>query len=87
MQVNVHDAKSSLSRLLAAVEAGQDVVIARDGKPVARLVPVDTPAGQPQPGWLKDKIWIGDDVDDPLPAEWVDAFGLDGPPLGGAGGR
>jgi len=40
MYVNVHEAKSSLSRLLARVEAGEEVVIARAGRPVARLVPV-----------------------------------------------
>ncbi|WP_222132274.1 type II toxin-antitoxin system Phd/YefM family antitoxin [Pseudonocardia sp. C8] len=44
MQVNVQDAKTRLSQLLAAVERGEDVVIARDGRPVARLVPIDAPA-------------------------------------------
>ena len=41
--VNVHEAKTNLSRLLAQVEAGEDVVIARNGKPVARLVRVLSP--------------------------------------------
>ncbi len=40
MLVNVHDAKSQLSKLIAAAEAGDDVVIARKGKPAVRLVPV-----------------------------------------------
>jgi len=44
VQVNVQEAKTRLSQILAAAESGEDVVIARDGKPVARLVPVDTPA-------------------------------------------
>ena len=44
MLVNVHDAKSQLSKLIAAAEAGDDVVIARNGKPAVRLVPVQ-PAG------------------------------------------
>jgi prevent-host-death family protein len=44
VQVNVQEAKTRLSQILAAVEGGEDVVIARDGKPVARLVPVAVPA-------------------------------------------
>jgi prevent-host-death family protein len=44
VQVNVQEAKTRLSQVLAAAERGEDVVIARDGKPVARLVPVVTPA-------------------------------------------
>ena len=40
MLVNVHDAKAKLSKLIAAVESGEDVVIARNGKPIVRLVPV-----------------------------------------------
>ena len=45
MRVNVGQAKTDLSRLLARVEAGEDVEIARDGVPVARLVPIDPPTG------------------------------------------
>lgn len=74
MQVNVHEAKSSLSRLLVAVEAGEDVVIARDGKPVARLVPVAQPVVDRSPGWFTGKIVIGDDFDDPLDEEFERAF-------------
>jgi prevent-host-death family protein len=44
VQVNVQEAKTRLSQILTAAESGEDVVIARDGKPVARLVPVDPPA-------------------------------------------
>jgi prevent-host-death family protein len=47
--VNVHEAKTRLSQLLSAVEAGEDVVIARQGVPVARLVPVER-AMSPKPG-------------------------------------
>lgn len=54
--VNVHQAKTTLSQLLAEVEAGEDVVIARNGKPVARLIPVERISRQPGalrhlPGW------------------------------------
>ncbi len=66
--VNVHEAKTNLSRLLAQVEAGEDVVIARNGKPVARLVGVQK-RGRPQPDVLKGKVVIPDSFFDPLPAE------------------
>ena len=67
--VNVHEAKTNLSRLLAQVEAGEDVVIARNGKPVARLVSW-TPKGKPQPDVLKGLINIKDSFFfDPLPEE------------------
>jgi prevent-host-death family protein len=46
VQVNVQEAKTRLSQILAAAESGEDVVIARDGKPVARLVPVVAPAAR-----------------------------------------
>ncbi len=57
--VNVHEAKTYLSRLLAQVEAGEEVVIARNGKPVAQLVKVK-PRGQRQPGTLKGKYVVPD---------------------------
>ncbi len=66
--VNVHEAKTNLSRLLAQVEAGEDVVIARNGKPVARLVGVQK-RGRPQPDVLKGKVNIPDSFFDPLPEE------------------
>ena len=66
--VNVHEAKTNLSRLLAQVEAGEDVVIARNGKPVARLVGY-RPKGKRQFGILKDRISIDDSFFDPLPEE------------------
>ena len=66
--VNVHEAKTNLSRLLAQVEAGEDVVIARNGKPVARLVSVEQ-RGKPQPDVLKGKLVVPDSFFDPLPEE------------------
>ena len=71
--VNVHEAKTQLSRLLAQVEAGEDVVIARRGEPVARLVAC-TPAGKRQPDVLKDRIVIPDSFFDPLPEEELAAW-------------
>ena len=66
--VNVHEAKTHLSRLLAQVEAGEDVVIARGGEPVARLVPSQE-RGKRQFGALKGKIDLDDSFFDPLPEE------------------
>lgn len=71
--VNVHKAKTQLSKLLEAVEAGEDVVIARAGVPVARLVPVR--ADERTPGRLAGTLRMGDDFDAPLPPGVADAFG------------
>jgi prevent-host-death family protein len=67
--VTVDEAKTHLSRLLQRVEAGEEVVIARAGEPVARLVPVG-PKLPREPGRLKHAIVIGEDFEAPLP----DAF-------------
>ncbi len=66
--VNVHQAKTQLSRLLAQVEAGEEVVVARRGKPVARLVTFE-PRGKRRPDVLKGKVIIPDSFFDPLPEE------------------
>ncbi len=71
--VNVHQAKTELSRLLARVEAGEDVVIARRGQPVARLVACKTPVKR-QPDVLKGKIVVPDTFFDPLPEEELAAW-------------
>jgi prevent-host-death family protein len=71
--VNVHEAKTHLSRLLAEVEAGQDVVIARNGKPVAKLVPY-TPKGKRQFGSMAGLIELDESFFDPLPEEELAAW-------------
>ena len=71
--VNVHEAKTHLSRLLGRVEAGEDVVIARNGTPVARLVPVNK-QGKRQFGVMKDRINLDDSFFDPLPEEELAAW-------------
>ena len=68
LTVNVHQAKTQLSRLLARVEAGEEVVIARRGEPVARLVGCK-PRGRRQPDVLKGKLVVPDSSFDPLPEE------------------
>lgn len=72
--VNMHAAKAQLSQLVAKAEAGEDVVIARAGKPAVRLVPVDPPKKKPRkPGLWKGKVWIAPDFDQT--PEWlIDAF-------------
>jgi prevent-host-death family protein len=72
--VNVHEAKTQLSRLLARVEAGEEIVIARDGKPVARLAPVRPPAPKRVFGAMKGKAWVGDEILEPLPEEELAAW-------------
>ena len=71
--VNVHEAKTNLSRLLSQVEAGEDVVIARSGKPVARLVRFQ-PQGKRQFGSWKGRIILDDSFFDPLPEEELSAW-------------
>ncbi|MBI4703608.1 MAG: type II toxin-antitoxin system Phd/YefM family antitoxin [Deltaproteobacteria bacterium] len=72
--VNVYEAKTSLSALLARVEKGEEIVIARNGRPVARLVPADASALRRVPGMDKGRIWYADDLHEPLPADAVELF-------------
>ena len=72
--VNVHEAKTHLSRLLERVEHGEEIVIARAGKPVARLVPIEPTPGKRPIGRDKGKIWMSDDFDDPLPWQIFPGF-------------
>lgn len=64
MQVNMLQAKNSLSRLVAAVERGEDVVLARDGRPVVRLVRFEAPKVKPPGAWL-GKVSFSPDWDSP----------------------
>ena len=73
MIVNVHEAKTHLSRLLERVEQGEEIVIARNNVPIARLVAHGAP--ERRAGSLRGRMRIADDFDDPLPAELTDAFG------------
>jgi prevent-host-death family protein len=62
-KVNVHEAKTQLSRLLAEVEEGATIIIARNGKPIAELVPV-TKQGKPLSGLWRDRLVISEDLDE-----------------------
>lgn len=74
IQVNVLDAKTNLSRLLLKVAAGEEVVIARGGKPVARLVPYRGAPGKRVLGQDAGLVRIADDFDAPLPDEVLEEF-------------
>ena len=71
--VNVHEAKTHLSRLLERVARGEEIVIAKAGHPVAKLIAIAP--RERQPGRLKGRIRIGKDFDAPLPKEIARAFG------------
>jgi prevent-host-death family protein len=72
--VNVYEAKTHLSRLLRRVRAGEEIVIADAGRPVARLVPLATPTGPRRLGGDEQNVWIADDFDAPLPDDVTDGF-------------
>ena len=72
--VNVNEAKTHLSRILDEVAAGADVVIAKAGKPVARLVPIDQVPKPKQLGLLRGRIKVPDDFNAPLRADVLADF-------------
>jgi prevent-host-death family protein len=67
MEVNVHEAKTHFSKLLAKVEAGEEVIIAKAGKPVAKLVAIKSPSTSKAWGLAKGDFVVPDDFNDPLP--------------------
>jgi prevent-host-death family protein len=75
MEVNVHEAKTHLSRLLRRVASGEEIIIARAGAPIARLVPIEVKKKKTRPlGMDRGRIWIADDFDAPLPDDLLKAF-------------
>jgi prevent-host-death family protein len=73
MEVNIHEAKTHLSRLLQRVMAGEEVTIARSGVPVARLIAVEPEKKRPL-GFARGQVWVADDFDAPLPDDLLKAF-------------
>ena len=65
--VNIHEAKTNLSRLLDQVSKGGEVIIARAGRPIAKLVPYQSSPRHRVPGTEKGKIWISEDFDEWTP--------------------
>jgi prevent-host-death family protein len=75
VEVNIHEAKTHFSRLLQRVAAGEEVVIARAGVPVARLVAVEPKKDKIRPlGFARGEVWVADDFDAPLPDELLAEF-------------
>lgn len=72
--VNIHEAKTHLSKLLARVRKGEEIVLAKAGKPVAKIVPFEAPSKRRVPGSARGLVKIYDNFDDPLPDEILDAF-------------
>ena len=73
-QVNIHQAKTQLSRLVELAASGEEVIIAKAGKPVARLVPYAAKGKARRPGQLRGKIRIKRNFDAPLPKEILASF-------------
>ena len=71
--VNMNDTDMQLSELVDAA-AREDIIIVKDGRPVARMVRIVTPVGERKPGSMKGRIRISDDFDAPLPEEILSAF-------------
>jgi prevent-host-death family protein len=73
--VNMHAAKTNLSELIMQVLAGEEIVIARNGTPVARLTPFDVPEPARKFGALAGRLEVGPAFFEPLPAEELDPWG------------
>jgi prevent-host-death family protein len=74
--INIHAAKTHLSSLVEEAAAGEEIIIAKAGKPIARLMPLEKPKFERKPGMWKDLIEISDNFDDPLPPEILEGFGI-----------
>jgi prevent-host-death family protein len=72
--VNIHEAKTHLSRLVDEVAAGAEIIIAKAGKPMARLAPIAAPIRKKRLGLLKGKIKVPDDFNAPLDDETLSTF-------------
>jgi prevent-host-death family protein len=76
--INIHEAKTHLSRLLERVAGGEEIVIAKAGRPVARLVPYAEESNARHGGQWRSLVHIRNDFDEPLPPEIRRAFGGEG---------
>jgi prevent-host-death family protein len=72
--INLYEAKTCLSRLVERAAAGEEIIIAKAGKPKARLVPLSEHTEFRQPGGWEGKVWVAEDFDDPLPADILAGF-------------
>jgi prevent-host-death family protein len=74
LTINIHEAKTRFSQLIEKVNHGEEIIIAKAGKPIARLCPLTPAKPNRKPGSFKGKIWIADDFDAPLPKNILDDF-------------
>lgn len=74
MKVNVHEAKTHFSQLLTRVQEGEEIIIAKAGKPVARLIPEIPSLTKRVAGTAKGKVTVTDDFDAPLPEAMLEEF-------------
>jgi prevent-host-death family protein len=74
--VSIYEAKTHLSALVERAHRGEEIIVAKGGKPVARLVPLEDKAPVRKPGRWKNKGWIADDFGEPLPPEIAKGFGI-----------
>ncbi len=72
--VTIHQAKTHLSRLIQKASGGEEVIISRGSKPVARLVPIGETKGQRRPGSLKDKLRVGREFFEALPVDEISGW-------------
>jgi prevent-host-death family protein len=76
--VNIHQAKTTLSQLLESAIAGEEIIISKAGKPLARLIPYQSEKKPRIPGYWNGRVKMADDFDDPLPPEILAGFlGMD----------
>lgn len=72
--VNIHEAKTHFSKLIDRVANGEEITIAKAGRPVARLVPLPPRVERRLPGTARDKFGVSPDFDQPLPEDLLDGF-------------
>jgi prevent-host-death family protein len=73
-QINIHEAKTHLSKLLVEVGNGVEIIIAKTGEPLAKLIPIGKKHSKRAPGSAKGKVILSDNFDDPLPSDTLNSF-------------
>jgi prevent-host-death family protein len=73
-QINIYEAKKDLSRLLKRALLGEEIIIAKQGEPMAKLVPIKKKRSKRVLGLFKGKIHLSDDIDQPLPDDVIEDF-------------
>jgi prevent-host-death family protein len=74
MEVNIHEAKTHFSRLLQRLAGGEEIIIARAGVPIARLVAIESKKKERPLGFARGEVWVADDFDAPLPDDLLAEF-------------